>query len=91
MGCDGVRRGFRACDVNSAPPKSCHWCRFLCLSLTVRRLARRRASNVQAALLELDPDLQSQISVGELQEVNRDEDEGVRMQIVLSAASDDGE
>ena len=53
-------------------------------------LARRRASNVQAALLEENADLQPQIVVAELQEVDKDDDESIQMQVVLTAEGDDG-
>ncbi|MGI9201859.1 MAG: DUF748 domain-containing protein, partial [Woeseiaceae bacterium] len=53
-------------------------------------LARRRASNVQAALLEENTELQPQIVVGELQEVDKNDDENIQMKVVLTAKSDNG-
>ena len=46
-------------------------------------LARRRASNVQAALLAANAELQRQIIVGELQEVDKKDDENIQMKVVL--------
>ena len=48
-------------------------------------LARRRASNVQAALLAANAELQRQIIVGELQEVDKQDDENIQMKVVLTA------
>jgi uncharacterized protein involved in outer membrane biogenesis len=53
-------------------------------------LARRRASNVQAALLAENVELQRQIIVGELQEVDKNDGEDIQMKVVLTAEGGDG-
>jgi len=53
-------------------------------------LARRRASNAMAAIVAVNADLETQVTVGEIQEVDTGSDDSIRMQVALIAGEDSG-
>ena len=50
-------------------------------------LALERSNNTQAAVIAVNPELQNRTSIGETQDVNSDEGEGIRMKVTLTAGS----
>jgi len=52
-------------------------------------LAASRAANIKAAILAANADLESQLVSGPLQEVDKGDDDAIRMKVVLAAAKDD--
>jgi len=50
-------------------------------------LALERSNNTQAAVLAVDPELQNRTRIGEPQDVNSDEEEGIRMKVTLTAGA----
>lgn len=52
-------------------------------------LAASRAANIKAAILAANAGLESQLVSGPLQEVDKGDDDAVRMKVVLAAAKDD--
>ena len=50
-------------------------------------LALERRNKTQAAVLAVNPDLQNRTRVGESQDVDSDQEEGIRMKVTLTAGS----
>lgn len=53
-------------------------------------LAKERAANIKAAILQSNPDLETQITSGSLQAVEKGSDDTINMKVVLAADEGDG-